>query len=91
MPAILPDIAAHRSISHRLHENSARQREKLGVVHQDKALAIAARAFAQYLATTKTFSHTADGRQPAMRASAAGYKYCHIGENLDAVGKLPGI
>ena len=81
MPAILPDITATEALVID-YTNKIRQREKLGAVHQDKALAIAARAFAQYLAKTKTFSHTADGRQPAMRASAAGYKYCRIGENL---------
>ena len=78
MPAILPDITATEALVI-AYTNQARQREKLGVVHQDKALAIAARTFAQYLAKTETFSHTADGRQPAMRASAAGYKYCRIG------------
>ena len=81
MPAILPDITATEALVID-YTNKIRQREKLGAVHQDKALAIAARTFAQYLAKTKTFSHTADGRQPAMRASAAGYKYCRIGENL---------
>ena len=81
MPAILADITAAEAFVIE-YTNKVRQRENLGAVHQDKALAIAARAFAQYLANTKTFSHTADGRQPAMRASAAGYKYCRIGENL---------
>jgi uncharacterized protein YkwD len=54
MPAILPDIAATEALVID-YTNKVRQREKLGAVHQDKALAIAARAFAQYLAKTKTF------------------------------------
>ena len=81
MPAILPDITATETLVIDI-TNEVRQREKLGAVQLDKALTIAARAFAQYLAKTNTFSHTADGRQPAARASAAGYKYCQIAENL---------
>jgi hypothetical protein len=81
MPAILPDITATEAFVIEI-TNRVRQREQLEAVQQDKALTIAARAFALYLAKTDTFSHTADGRQPAMRARAAGYKYCQVGENL---------
>ncbi len=42
----------------------------------------AARDFAGYLAKTDKFSHTADGRQPAQRAAAAGYDYCIVAENI---------
>ena len=81
MPAIFPDITATEAFVIEI-TNQARQRAKLGAVKPDKALTIAAQAFARYLAETNTFSHTADGRQPAIRAGAAGYKYCQIAENL---------
>jgi len=42
----------------------------------------AARSFAAYLARSGKFSHTADGRQPADRIKAAGYRYCQVAENL---------
>jgi hypothetical protein len=81
MPALLPDVPATEALVIAL-TNQVRAREKLGSVKPDKALAIAARAYAQYLAKTKTFSHTADGKQPAARASAAGYEFCQVAENL---------
>lgn len=81
MPVILPDIPATEAIVLDL-TNKTRQREKLAAVSANKALTMAARAFAQYLARTDTFSHTADGQQPSQRASSAGYQYCQIAENL---------
>jgi uncharacterized protein YkwD len=42
----------------------------------------AARSFADYLARTDKFSHTADGRQPSERAAANGYEYCIVAENI---------
>ncbi len=36
----------------------------------------------QYLAKSGKFAHEADGRQPAQRAEASGYRYCFIAENL---------
>lgn len=81
MPTILPDIPATEALVLEL-TNKTREREKLAAVNSDKALTMAARAFAQYLARTDTFSHTADGKQPSQRASGAGYQYCQIAENL---------
>lgn len=81
MPALLPDIPATETLVIEM-TNTVRAREKLGPVKPDKALAIAARAYAQYLAKANAFSHTADGRQPAARANAAGYEFCQIAENL---------
>jgi hypothetical protein len=62
--------------------NAFRKENKLGEVKPNPALAAAARAFAQYLARTDKFAHEADGRQPAERAEAAGYRYCLVAENL---------
>ena len=81
MPADLPDLPRTEALVIEL-TNKVRQREKLGSVKQDKALMIAARAFAQYLAKANAFSHTADGKQPAARAETAGYQLCQLAENL---------
>ncbi len=62
--------------------NAFRQESKLGAVAPNKELAAAARWFAEYLARTNTFAHEADGREPQQRASAHGYKYCMVAENL---------
>ncbi len=62
--------------------NVFRKEMHLGEVAPNAALTAAARAFAEYLARTGTFAHEADGRQPAQRAEAAGYRYCAISENL---------
>jgi hypothetical protein len=62
--------------------NAFRKEKKLGPVKPDAELARAARAYAEFLANSPIFSHTADGRQPGDRAQAAGYAYCQIAENL---------
>lgn len=62
--------------------NAFRQENKLGAVTPSKELAAAARWFAEYLARTDKLAHEADGREPQQRASAHGYKYCMVAENL---------
>jgi hypothetical protein len=62
--------------------NAFRQENKLGAVTPNRELAAAARWFAEYLARTDKFAHEADGREPQQRASAHGYKYCMVAENL---------
>jgi hypothetical protein len=62
--------------------NAFRKDSKLGEVKPNRALAAAARAFADYLAMTGKFAHEADGRAPHQRAEAQGYRYCLISENL---------
>jgi uncharacterized protein YkwD len=62
--------------------NRFRQSQGLGPVHTDSMLDRAARDFAQYLAATDRFEHTADGRTPAGRAQAKGYEYCLVAENI---------
>ena len=62
--------------------NAFRKESRLGEVKPNAALTAAARAFAEYLAKTGKFAHEADGRQPAQRAEAAGYRYCLVAENL---------
>jgi Cysteine-rich secretory protein family len=62
--------------------NAFRKENRLGEVKPNAALAAAARAFAEYLARTGKFAHEADGREPADRATAQGYRYCLVAENL---------
>ncbi len=62
--------------------NAFRKENKLGAVKPNPALTAAARAFAGYLARTDKFAHEADGRHPAQRAEAQGYRFCFVAENL---------
>ena len=71
--------------------NIFRRQNGLNPVRRYRLLDLAARRFAQYLARTGKFSHTADGRKPAQRIAAAGYKYCRISENLALRGNSRGF
>ena len=62
--------------------NAFRRNHGLEALAQNPALRTAAQAFARYLAMSGSFSHEADGRKPAERALAAGYRYCIVAENL---------
>ncbi|MDX2287800.1 MAG: CAP domain-containing protein [Hyphomicrobiaceae bacterium] len=62
--------------------NKFRAQKALPPVNVNHLLTNAARAYAEYLARTRTFGHQADGREPAERATTAGYSYCRIAENL---------
>ncbi len=48
----------------------------------NEQLARAAQDFADYLARTDTFSHTADGKSPSQRVAEHGYRYCLVAENI---------
>ena len=79
--ATLPDLPqTERAIVEMT--NAFRRESKLAEVKPNAALTAAARAFAEYLARTGKFAHEADGRQPAERAEASGYRYCRVAENL---------
>ncbi len=45
-------------------------------------LSSAARYFADFMARTGKFSHSADGTEPATRAKRFGYEYCTVSENI---------
>ena len=62
--------------------NAFRRAEKLADVKPNAELTRAARLYAEYLAKSGRFAHEADGRQPADRVKASGYKYCTVAENL---------
>ena len=64
--------------------NDFRREQKLAGVAPNAVLRKAAESYAHFLATKGLFSHTADGRQPGDRATAAGYEYCIVSENLSS-------
>jgi hypothetical protein len=79
--AMLPDLP-QTEIAIVEMTNAFRKDNKLGAVKPNAALTAAARAFADYLGRSGKFAHEADGRQPAQRAEAQGYRYCTVAENL---------
>ena len=62
--------------------NAFRKEQGLSPVEVDAALEAAARRFAGFMAKTGKYGHAADDRRPAARASAAGYEYCIVSENI---------
>ncbi|HEX6963848.1 MAG TPA: CAP domain-containing protein, partial [Lacipirellula sp.] len=62
--------------------NAFRQSENLEPVAVNAELEAAAQYFAQYMARTDTYGHTADGNRPAGRATRFGYEYCLVSENI---------
>ena len=62
--------------------NKFRTQEKRAALKWNPKLAVAAKAFAEYLASTDTFSHTADGKEPWDRTAKAGYEHCIVMENI---------
>ncbi len=81
MPIALPDMPQTEAAIMQM-TNAFRAENRLGAVVPSARLQTAAKAFADYLARSGAFAHTADGRQPAERATAAGYQYCIVAENL---------
>ncbi len=77
----LPDVPAVEAAVIEM-TNAYRRENKLGQVKASPTLTKTARAYAAYLAKNDAFSHTADNRDVGDRASASGYEWCSIGENL---------
>jgi hypothetical protein len=65
-----------------LQTNQLRQAQGLQPVYSQSALTAAAEYFANYMARTNKYGHTADGQQPSERAGSHGYDYCIITENI---------
>ena len=96
IPTAVPSNAAHGSESVRLTKpdlataalrvvdltNVLRRRHQLADVLPDSQLANAARYFADFMARTDKFAHTADGTHPSVRARKFGYDYCVVAENI---------
>ena len=62
--------------------NDFRRQQGLEPVGRDPVLERSARYFAQFMAKTDKYGHTADGNEPAARAKVRGYDYCLVSENI---------
>ncbi len=76
-----PDLAeaAQRIIA---STNAFRQQQNLATIEPDLQLGKAARYFADFMARTDKYGHSADGQAPAARAKKFGYEYCIVAENI---------
>jgi uncharacterized protein YkwD len=76
-----PDLA---QVEKRIVEatNALRASHGRGALAAERRLENAARDFAAFMARTGKFDHDADGRQPAQRIAASGYRYCMVAENI---------
>jgi uncharacterized protein YkwD len=80
-PARQPDAAAVvRGVVDRT--NDFRKEHERGPATPDPQLTKASQSFADYMARTGKYGHTADGKQPADRAAAHGYAFCIVLENI---------
>jgi uncharacterized protein YkwD len=71
------------------HTNAFRQAESRPQVVVNAQLVRAARDFANFMARTDKYGHTADGKRPAERAKQHNYPACIVSENL-ATSYSPG-
>lgn len=62
--------------------NRFRAQQGRSELKSNSELSHAAQDFADYLARTDTFSHTADGKRPSQRVREHGYQYCIVAENI---------
>ena len=62
--------------------NEFRKSQGLNPVAVNQDLTAAAQYFANYMARTDRYGHTADGKRPADRAKEHGYEYCIVSENI---------
>jgi uncharacterized protein YkwD len=62
--------------------NEFREGQGWEPVEVNAELADAASYFADYMAGTDAYSHTADGKTPSERAQEHGYDYCLVSENI---------
>lgn len=76
-----PDLAAAAKAIFE-QTNAFRKKEGRGPVAHNPKLTAAARYFADYMAETDEYGHTADGHGPGERAKKHGYDYCIIAENI---------
>jgi uncharacterized protein YkwD len=62
--------------------NALRRQQGRPELKLNQQLANTAQSFAEYMAQTDKYSHTADGKEPWERAAQHGYAYCIILENI---------
>jgi uncharacterized protein YkwD len=76
-----PDLdAVERSVL--AFTNDLRRENGLPPLRSNTQLSKAAQGFADFMAQREEYGHEADGRTPAQRARAAGYKDCMVAENI---------
>ena len=71
--------------------NAFRRNDGVHAVEFDDGLAKPALYFADFMARTDQYGHSADGRTPAARATKFGYAYCIIAENIAYVYNSAGF
>src|SRR5262249_17679704 len=76
-----PDISEAVDVIVR-RTNEFRKKEGHQDVKVDAKLADTARYFAEYMARTDEYGHSADGSRAGDRAKKHGYQYCVIAENI---------
>jgi uncharacterized protein YkwD len=64
--------------------NRYRQQSELTELRESEPLRKAAEGFAQYMARTGRYGHTADGHQPRERVAEQDYEACIVAENIGA-------
>lgn len=62
--------------------NQVRMKENLPLFKPNPVLFRVARAHSANMATQGKMEHVLDGKDPAQRATAAGYRFSHVGENI---------
>ncbi len=62
--------------------NDFRVGEKVSTVEVNAKLEETAQYFADFMARTNKYGHTADGKRPGERAKKHGYDYCLVSENI---------
>jgi uncharacterized protein YkwD len=62
--------------------NQFRKQNDRGKLRVNSQLSRTAQYFAEYIARTGKFSHTADGKEPWERVADYGYEYCLVAENI---------
>jgi len=83
-----PAQAAARIV---MEANRFRASQGAGPLANEARLAAADEAFAAYMAQTDRYGHDADGRAPPQRASAQGYEWCVVLENIAWVQSSAGF
>jgi uncharacterized protein YkwD len=71
--------------------NQYRSQQGRAPVRLQDALQGAAQSFADFLARSDRFEHEADGRRPDQRATAAGYDWCRVSENIGFAASSDGF
>lgn len=62
--------------------NQFRKENEKTALERNKKLDAAALGFAEFMAETHRYGHTADGRRPSERVAAEDYDYCFVAENI---------